>query len=173
LLKRTLPPIGWHLALAEQALDAERTEGVLDPADILVDWTEKERQALLRRALFDPATYGRVRFHHRSVQEYLAARRLLTLREKQGMPAKRLCRLLFTELYGERLVIPSMQAIAAWLALWDDDVRRELMEREPETLLSMGDPESLPIIFVYCGFFVTHSKPIVRHHYVRSCRVRH
>jgi len=128
----------------EQSLDTERTEGVLDPAEILTDWTEEERQALLRRALFDPATYGRVRFHHRSVQEYLAARRLLTLRD-HGMSARNLCRLLFAERYGVSLVIPSMQTIAAWLALWDGDVRCKLMEREPETLLSMGDPESLPI----------------------------
>ncbi len=127
-----------------QALDAERAEGVLDAAEILVDWTEAERQALLRRALFDPATYGRVRFHHRSVQEYLAARRLRTLR-KACISARKLRRLLFAVLYGVPLVIPSMQAIAAWLALWDDDVRRELMAREPETLLSMGDPGSLPI----------------------------
>jgi hypothetical protein len=41
-----------------------------------------------------------------------------------------------------QLVIPSMQAIAAWLALWDDDIRREMMAREPEILL--GDSESLP-----------------------------
>jgi hypothetical protein len=128
----------------EQVLSKERAEGVLDPSDILFDWTPEERQTLLRRALFDPATYGRVRFHHRSVQEYLAACRLKELRAK-GMPVKSLHRLLFAELYGVPLVRPSMQAIAAWLALWDDGVRRELMTREPETLLSMGDPESLPI----------------------------
>jgi hypothetical protein len=128
----------------EQTLSVERAEGVLDPAEILYDWTEEERQTLLRRALFDPATYGRVRFHHRSVQEHLAARRLFDLRNK-GMSARGLRSLLFAERYGEQLVIPSMRAIAAWLALWNDDVRRELMLREPETLLSMGDPESLSI----------------------------
>ena len=61
----------------DQALDRRRADGVLDAATILPDWTPAERQALLRRALFDPATYGCVRFHHRSVQEYLAAQRLL------------------------------------------------------------------------------------------------
>lgn len=126
----------------EQALDIHWAEGVLDAASILTDWTEAERQTLLRRALFDPATYGRMRFHHRSVQEYLAACHLRTLRE-QGMSTKALFRLLFAERYGIAVVVPSMRAIAAWLALWNDDVRKELTAREPEALLSLGDPETL------------------------------
>lgn len=126
----------------DQVLAIQRAKGVLDPATILPDWTEQERQALLRRALFDPATYGRVRFHHRSVQEFLAARRLQELREK-GMSTKTVFRLLFAEHYGVDVVFPSMRAVAAWLALYDDPVRRELTIREPEALLSLGDPESL------------------------------
>ena len=128
----------------EQTLDGHRADGVLDTATILPDWTPAERQALLRRALFDPATYGRVRFHHRSVQEYLAARRLRALHET-GMSTKALFRLLFTERYGVEVVFPSMRAIAAWLALWIDAVRKELIEREPETLISHGDPGSLDL----------------------------
>ena len=126
----------------EQTLDVDRAEGVLDPASILSDWTEAERQALLRRAIFDPATYGRVRFHHRSIQEYLAAQRLRTLREG-GMSIKSLLRLLFAERYGVKVALPSMRDIAAWLALWNDEVGRELIEREPEALLELGDPGSL------------------------------
>ena len=128
----------------EQALDPDRAAGVLDPAGILPDWTEAERQTLLRRALFAPATYGRVRFHHRSIQEYFAARRLRALRE-DGMSIRSLLGLLFAERYGVKVVLPSMRAIAAWLALWNDDVRRELIEREPEAFLTLGDgdPESL------------------------------
>ena len=38
-----------------------------------------------------------------------------------------------------------MRAIAAWLALWDDAVCQELTKREPETLLALGDPETLSI----------------------------
>ena len=128
----------------EQALDVQWAEGVLDAASILPDWTEAERQALLRRALFDPATYGRVRFHHRSVQEYLAARHLQTLREK-GMSTKTLFRLLFGKRYGVAVVVPSMRAVAAWLALWNDAVRKKLTAREPEALLSLGDPETLAL----------------------------
>lgn len=83
----------------EHGFAAERGLGVLDPAKVLPDYTEEERQTLLRRALFSPATYGRVRFHHRSVQEYLAARRLKALREG-GMSSKHLCHFLFAEIYG-------------------------------------------------------------------------
>lgn len=126
----------------DQDLSRGSTDAVLDPAQILSDRSEKQRQSLLRRGLFDPATYGRVRFHHRSVQEYLAACRLRQLR-KQGMTQKALGRLLFADLYDEHIVLPSMRAIAAWLALDDAAVRAELIRREPEALLSLGDPESL------------------------------
>ena len=128
----------------DQELHSRKADGVLDAEKILPDWTPAERQALLRRALFDPATYGRVRFHHRSVQEYLAARRLRALHEA-GMPIKALFRLLFAERYGVKVVFPSMRAIAAWLALWVDAVRQELIEREPEALISHGDPGSLDL----------------------------
>ena len=128
----------------DQSLHSRRADGVLDAATILPDWTPAKRQALLRRALFDPATYGRVRFHHRSVQEYLAAQRLLGLHEK-GMPTKALFRLLFAERYGVEVVLPSMREIAAWLALRIDAVRRELIKREPDTLVSLGDPGSLDL----------------------------
>ena len=128
----------------DQALGADWADGVLDPSEILSDWTEEERQALLRRALFDPATYGRVRFHHRSVQEYLAARRLRRLREK-GLSARKLFRLLFAERGGFEVVFPSMREVAAWLALWDGSVRGELIRREPEALCELGDPETLDV----------------------------
>jgi hypothetical protein len=142
----------------EHALTADRAGCALEAAEILTDWTPEECQSLLRRPLFDPATYGRIRFHHRSVQEYLAACRLLALR-KRGVSTKSLHRLLFAERYGVPVVIPSMQAIVAWLALWEDGVRRELMQREPETLLSMGDPESLAVptrgqvLRAFCGLY--------------------
>ena len=127
---------------SDQTLDTTRTDNVLEAAEILPDWTEEERQTLLRRGLFDPATYGRVRFHHRSVQEYLAACRLRALRDK-GMSIKEVFRWLFAEQYDVKVVFPSMREIAAWLALWDDVVCDELIEREPEALLSLGDPGTL------------------------------
>ena len=46
----------------EQALDADRSDGVLNPDEILPTWTDAKRKALLRHALFDPATYGAFAF---------------------------------------------------------------------------------------------------------------
>lgn len=128
----------------ELSVAPESMAGVLNPDDILSKWTVEQRQSLLRRALFDPATYGRIRFHHRSVQEFLAAQRLRALCAK-GMSRKRLFKLLFAESYGEKVVIPSMRPVATWLALWDDAVCKELMQCEPEALLNGGDPGSLTL----------------------------
>ena len=128
----------------DQTLGSRRADGVLDAAATLPDWTPAERQALLRRALFDPATYGRVRFHHRSVQEYLAAQRLRDV-HKNGMSLRRLFRLLFAERYGVEVALPPMREIAAWLALHVNAVCKELIKREPVSLISLGDPGSLDL----------------------------
>lgn len=57
----------------------ETDSSSLDAFSILRDWNSAEVKSLLRRSIFDPATYGRVRFHHRSIQEFLAASRLQKL----------------------------------------------------------------------------------------------
>jgi hypothetical protein len=46
--------------------DPSLAAGALDAAAILPDRTPAQRNALLRRGIFAPTTYGRVRFHHRS-----------------------------------------------------------------------------------------------------------
>lgn len=114
----------------------------LDPSIILSDWDPNEIRALLERALFGFATYGRVRFHHRSVTEYLAAKRIRALREG-GMTFPALKRLLFAETKGKTIVRPSRRPIAGWLALDDNGIFEMLRDNEPEVLLNEGDPESL------------------------------
>ncbi|MCP5559553.1 MAG: hypothetical protein H7A55_17550 [Verrucomicrobiaceae bacterium] len=139
---------------------AHDSEHSLDTADILHGWTVEQRATLLRRPIFDPATFGRVRFHHRSVHEYLAARRLFRLREK-GMSLNKVFRLLLGEKYGERVIIPSMRPVAAWLSLWDSDVSREVVKREPDVLIEHGDPGSLSLqvrTSIIEGFVNNHAK---------------
>ncbi len=130
---------------APEQIGAEPTDtSSLDAEQILTDWTQAEVRALLRRSIFDPATYGRVRFHHRSVQEFLAAQRLESLLEA-GMTKKKLRSLIFADTYGEKVVIPSMRPIAGWLSRTNSDVWREVLRREPEVLILFADPESLSL----------------------------
>lgn len=124
------------------ASDSGDEEAALDPAIILPDWQPNERKALLERPLFGFASYGRVRFHHRSVAEYLAAERLITLR-RQGMPFRALKRLLFAKTKGKTIVRPSKRPVAGWLALQEDGIFELLRDNEPTVLLDEGDPESL------------------------------
>ena len=115
----------------------------LDPAAILRDWTADERETLLERALFGFASYGRVRFHHRSVIEYLAAQRLNNMLDG-GMTTKAVKRILFAETpQGIKVVKPSLRPVAAWLALSQPRIFSEVREREPDILLDYADPESL------------------------------
>jgi hypothetical protein len=126
--------------------EADVTGGdvALDPTIILADWSVGELKALLERPLFGFASYGRVRFHHRSVAEYLAAERIGILR-KQGMSVRALNRLLFANVNGNTIVRPSKRPIAGWLALNETIVHETLRDHEPAVLLTEGDPESLTV----------------------------
>jgi len=129
-----------HSAEAETGGD----DAALDPALILSDWPADERKALLERPLFGFATYGRVRFHHRSVMEYLAAQRVMALRAR-GMSTTALRRLIFAETKGKTIVRPSKRPIAGWLSLHDSMIFEMLRDHEPAVLLTEGDPESLTV----------------------------
>jgi hypothetical protein len=128
-----------------QAPDSTPSTDVLQPGKLLPEWTDAERNALLRRGIFAPATYGRIRFHHRSTQEYLTAQWLNRLLQ-QGCPRSKIFKLLFAEVYGVKTVVPSLKPIAAWLALINqDDIRDEILKRDPLILIQYGDPDSVPI----------------------------
>ncbi|MHB8271153.1 NACHT domain-containing protein [Bradyrhizobium sp.] len=124
--------------------DPSLASGAADPADILDDWTTAERNALLRRGVFAPSTYGRVRFHHRSTQEYLAARwfdRLLHL----NCPRSEVWDRFFADRFEVETVIPSLRPVAAWLGLWQPQFLDEVIRREPLVPLQHGDPGSVPL----------------------------
>jgi hypothetical protein len=124
------------------ASDDAHHEAALNPTTILPDWQLNEQKALLERPLFGFASYGRVRFHHRSVVEYLAAEQLYSLRQK-GMPFKALKRLLFAETKGKLIARPSKRPVTGWLALKERGIFELLRDNEPAVLFVEGDPESL------------------------------
>lgn len=119
--------------------------GSIDAENVLYDWKKSDVNALLSLGIFDPASFSRIRFHHRSVQEYLAARRFHKLSMQGNASKLYLLQRFFTEISsGELVMIPSMRAIAVWLAQWNPDVRKRILDFEPELLISSADPEQLP-----------------------------
>jgi hypothetical protein len=119
-------------------------EGALDVAAILRSWKPKQRKSLLSRAIFDPATFGRVRFHHREVQELLTADWLLE-RLENGCPQPRIEELLVTQTHGLTIVRPSLRAVAAWVGQLHEGIRERLLRDAPEVLMEAGDPTLLPV----------------------------
>lgn len=125
------------------AADDIDSVAAFDPSIILSDWQADEIKTLLERPLFGFASYGRVRFHHRSVLEYLASENLKNLLQQRGMSFKALRRLLFANTKDKIIVRPTMRPVAAWLALKDNRIFEILRNIEPGVLLNEGDPEAL------------------------------
>lgn len=134
------------IILPDRPVDDDLRAASIEPKECLPDWSSDKIQTLLDRAIFDEAIYGTVRFHHRTVQEYLAARWLKRL-INEGKSRRSIEGLLFAKRYGRNVVIPSTRPIAAWLALWDERVRNRLRTIAPEVLIETGDPSVLPIEF--------------------------
>jgi hypothetical protein len=140
---RRLALAGVLTGALEIALPGEPAAGALAPDGVLRDWPPPEVEDLLRLGLFDEATYGRVRFHERSVQDFLAAEALSAL-VAAGMSKADLLATLF-KLAGGRVVVPNrLVGTTAWLAGTNADVRRTALERAPEHLLDEGDPGTFP-----------------------------
>lgn len=117
----------------------------LVPGVLLADWgTAPEIAALLERPIFAEAGYGRVRFHHRSVLEFLAASQIDALIQSGMLALSAAKRMLFSLSDVQTpLMKPSMRPVAGWLALLRQDIFDAVLEVEPSTLLLHGDPESL------------------------------
>lgn len=127
-----------------QEPDPLLSRGAIDPATVLSDWDQAAVNALLRTGLFAPSTYGRVKFHQRTTQEYLAACWVRALLDN-NCPMTEIHQLLFAEPYGVKTAVPTLLAVTAWLSQWVPTVRDELIKREPASLIAHGDPKSLSL----------------------------
>jgi len=132
--------------LAKQPLvsvpDTTEDGQALSIRKILVGWTDAECAALVSRPIFDEAIYGTVRFHHRSVREYLTAEWLQSLLVRQGS-RRRIEELFFREQYGLPVVVPVMRPILPWLAILDEGILNRLLRIAPEITFEGGDPSQL------------------------------
>jgi len=123
----------------------------MDPRDCLPsDWTHLMCQRILSRALFDSASYGRIRFHHRRIAEYLAAQWLRD-RMHEGCPYPVLEDLLISNHNNQWVVKPSLRPVVAWLSLGDEPwvkrIRQQVRSFAPDLFFTQGDAESLPMDF--------------------------
>ena len=121
--------------------------------DVATDLTGNEVAELLGRAIFVPVSEGTARFAQDNKGEVrsLLAARWLHDRLEENCPKSAIRNLLFATLYGEEVVIPSMKQAAAWLSIWDPEIRRELSKRDPAILVQFGDPASLPLAIAQCA----------------------
>lgn len=111
---------------------------------VLRNWNDAEAAALLSRPIFEPGIYGTVRFHHRTVREYLTAEWLYGLIRGAASRVK-IENLFFRTQYGLEVINPSMRPVLPWLALLDERICNRLEEVAPEVFFEGGDPGQLPL----------------------------
>lgn len=124
--------------------DGADNETGLDVRSVLSDWDDKDRATLLSMPIFDEAIYGTVRFHHRSVREYLTAQWFADLLARDTS-RRNIEGLFFREQYGMEIVVPTLRPILPWLVILDEKIRERVRKVAPEIIFEGGDPSQLPL----------------------------
>ena len=136
--------LGKKLTLRAPAEDQIDDDDTIDPFIVLHDWTPAKIEALLRRALFAPASFGRIRFQHRSMIEYLSAELLNELLSIERHASK-VMDLLFPIEFEVQTIPPELRPVVAWMASSNKRIRETVISCEPMELVRHGDPKSLSI----------------------------
>jgi hypothetical protein len=118
-------------------------EGI-DVKVLLSDWDDNDRLTLLSRPIFDGAIYGTVRFHHRSVREYLAAEWFAELLKRETS-RRNIEGLFFHNQYGLDIIVPTLRPLLPWLIILDEKIRNHVRKVAPEIIFEGGDPSYLPL----------------------------
>lgn len=124
--------------------DGQQNDRGLPIKEVLTDWNDADCRTLLTRPIFDEGIYGTVRFHHRSVREFLTAEWFNTMLVDEGSRAK-IENLFFRRQYGIEVVVPTMRPLLPWLAILDRRILERVMRLAPEVLFEGGDPAQLPV----------------------------
>jgi len=124
--------------------DGQKNDRGLPIKEVLADWNDADCRTLLTRPIFDEGIYGTVRFHHRSVREFLTAEWLNIMLVDEGSRAK-IENLFFRRQYGIEVVVPTMRPILPWLVLLDQRILERVTRLAPEVLFEGGDPAQLPV----------------------------
>lgn len=115
------------------------------PLKVLAGWSVSDVSRLLGSAIFDEATFDRVKFHRRSARGYLAAcwaNRQLSV----GTPLHRVLQLFAASPFDDIVLIPRGRWALCWLAAMNVKVREWVARHFPEMLLFDGDPEAWDVM---------------------------
>ncbi|MCB2199501.1 hypothetical protein KQI63_08855 [bacterium] len=114
--------------------------GILPIDDLAADLELHKRHELVSRGVFDVPTFGRIKFHHEFIREYLAFKWLA----RPEFSRQKVAQLFFSS--GEAHPIPMhLKAIAAWYCIYSPDFRRTVIRKEPELLFDLGDPQAISV----------------------------
>lgn len=122
---------------------AKNSKGI-SVQSVLDDWDAREQATLLSRPIFDEAIYGTVRFHHRTVREYLTAEWFADLLNRERS-RRAIEGLFFRNQYNLDVVVPTLRPILPWLVLLNEKIREHVFKVEPEIFFEGGDPSQLPL----------------------------
>jgi len=117
----------------------EPAQDCVRPEESLPAWPPHEVERLLSTALFDEASYGRVRFHHRATREYLAAC-WIRARLQEGLPTSTALELFIRTAFSQRVLLEGRRGTLCWLATLHTPTRAEIARSDPEVLVYDGDP---------------------------------
>lgn len=126
-----------------QVPDGQHVSGGMHVAELLKDFSPSECVTLLSRPLFDLPIYGRVRFHHRTVREYLAAEWFAGLLGRQTS-RRSIEDLFFKRRWGIEVIVPTLRPILPWLSAMDQGILERVRRIAPEVIFEGGDPSQLP-----------------------------
>jgi hypothetical protein len=124
--------------------DGEENKKGIPIRELLKSWNDTDCAILLGRPIFDEGIYGTVRFHHRTVREYLTAEWLYELIRDSASRVK-IENLFFRTQYGLEVINPTMRPILPWLVLLDERIRTRVARVAPEVFFEGGDPGHLPL----------------------------
>lgn len=111
---------------------------------ILLNWNSNQVLDLLKRPIFDEAIYGSVRFHHRSVREFLTAKWVSALLSKNSSQ-ENIESLFFRTQYGIEVLTPTLRPILPWLVIWNENFCKRVSKVDPKVFFEGGDPSQLAL----------------------------
>lgn len=123
-------------------LEGVSSKSSLSASSALQSLTKKGREDLLHKPLFVPVSADEFQFYHRTVQEYLAAKKLVRL-VAEGLSVPSLNELLFGEANNVKVLVQQMEPVTAWLAMWRADIFDKVVETKPQVLFHQTFPSLL------------------------------